>query len=371
MTIELSAVVMTHPLRLVAARDLQRRHPELALEVVLDPEPGHWRRSPLRTARAAWRSAPPDATHHLVVQDDVVLCPDFLDHVRCAIATAPTAALSFFTEWGSYTSFGLRLAALSTSSWVEAADSYLPTQAAVLPTELASGFDDYAAREAGRERMDDVVLLDYVRRLGVPALVSVPNLVQHDDTASLVGHEHFGPRRSACYAPAIPTPPCWSGGVTAPTLIPVMHQETHLALCHLRPSADRHDWSRMRTERLLSDHGLDPDALDAALERTLAGIERGSEAGEAIGTPLLRGSWHTSVALGLALSRLWAETGHARPLAEALADPVASAALSTMPAGVLRRVLPEEMLAEITAPLTALVRGGLMVGFTASARLRW
>jgi hypothetical protein len=359
---------MTHPLRLDAAHDLRRRHPELELEVVVDPEPEHRRRSSLRTGRVAWRSTPAGTTHRLVVQDDVVLCPDFLRHVRSAIAIAPAAALSFFTEWGSYTSFGLRLAALSGSSWVEAAGGYLPTQAAVLPAELAAGFDEFAAREAGRELNDDVVLLAYLRRLGVPTFVSVPNLVQHDDVASLHGNEHYGPRRSACYAPAVLAPPRWSGGVTAPTLIPVWHHETRRALCHLRLSTDRHDWSWMRTERLLSDRCLDLDALDAALERALAGTERAAEAGETIGRPLLRGMWHTSVALGLALRQLWRQTGRSRSLDDAMRDPAAEVALGTMPAGMCRSMLPRDLLAEIATALTPVVRRGLEEGFAAA---RW
>jgi hypothetical protein len=368
--IKLSAAVMTHPLRLDAACDLQRRHPELELEVVLDPVPEHRQRSPLRAARAAWRTAPADATHRLVVQDDVVLCPDFLHHVRCAIAASPAAALSFFAEWGSYTSYGLRLAALSGSSWVEVSDTYLPTQAAVLPTEVAAGFDEFAAREAGRELMDDVVLLAYLRRLGVPALVSVPNLVEHDHVPSLIRYgSYLGPRRSACYAPAVQAPPRWSGGVTAPTLIPVMHHDNHRALSHLRPSPDRHEWSWVRTERLLSDRGLDLGALGAALERALAGTEGGAEAADTIGRPMLDGLWHTSVALGLALRQLWSETGRARPFADALHDPVASVALSSMPAGALQRVLTEDVMARVGAPLTALVRRGLEESFAASATL--
>src|SRR5258706_7233679 len=97
--IRLSAAVMTHPRRLEAARALRARHPDLNLQLVVDPRPDEPPNA-LRTARAAWRAVGAGATHHLVVQDDMLLVDGIGALLQQAAAELPTQVLSLFTEWG-------------------------------------------------------------------------------------------------------------------------------------------------------------------------------------------------------------------------------------------------------------------------------
>jgi len=48
------------------------------------------------TARIAWGNIPEDSTHHLVLQDDLVLCQDFVLGVIRALRHKPAAVVSFF-----------------------------------------------------------------------------------------------------------------------------------------------------------------------------------------------------------------------------------------------------------------------------------
>lgn len=115
---------MTHPARYELANHLRELHPELNAVVVTDST-----QSTLASAQAAWRAAAADATHHLVLQDDVSLCGGFLDAVHDAIAMRPGDALALFTEWGSRTAHLGRIAALRGAGWAEVADEYVPTVA--------------------------------------------------------------------------------------------------------------------------------------------------------------------------------------------------------------------------------------------------
>src|SRR4051794_21448311 len=98
--VRLSAVVMTHPRRLAAARALAARHPDLDLRLVVDPRPDAPPNA-LRTARAAWKAVAAGATHHLVVQDDMLLADGIGALLTRAATALPGQVLSLFTEWGS------------------------------------------------------------------------------------------------------------------------------------------------------------------------------------------------------------------------------------------------------------------------------
>jgi hypothetical protein len=360
----LTAAVMTHPRRLEAAERLRYRHPELELELVIDPRPSD-RPSPLRTARVAWGMPGRNASHHLVVQDDVELCSGFLRHVEAAVASAPGAALSLYTEWGNRTASVVRLAALLGSSWAEVVDPYVPTQALVLPARVAAGFDEFAERAAGDDLMDDTVMRAYLRELGIPAVVSVPNLVQHRDGGSLLGNDvRLGPRRSACYAPDVGESRGWAGETTAPTLVPFTHWQTGQALSDLRRNVAGHEWQRIRTERLLTFRGLGQEVVGEALAEVLARLEEGAGVERAIGRQRLGDLWISAVALGVSLAELCDGRSDTVSIEGALARPAADLALSTMPPGVLRGSCGADVLERWAGVLAALVRQGVRCGFT-------
>lgn len=106
---QVSSAVMTHPVRLAQAQDLAER---LRLDgLALDPAP-EGPPSALRTALVAWSAAAPEASHHLVVQDDVDAPAELLEIVTGAAARFPDEALVFYTNWHARNGAAARLAAL-------------------------------------------------------------------------------------------------------------------------------------------------------------------------------------------------------------------------------------------------------------------
>ncbi len=201
---------MTHPSRRAAAERLRHSHPELPFRIVTDPAPGG-PASALRAARRAWGAVADGATHHLVVQDDMLLADNFSTYLELAVAARPDDVLCFFTEWGSRTSHAVRLATVDGRSWVPVLDPYIPTAATLYPAGIAR---ELAACE-GFDVADDVLLLRFVRERGITPYVSVPNLAEHASSPSLIGNDLLmGPRRSAYFAPGALGGGVWDGAVS-------------------------------------------------------------------------------------------------------------------------------------------------------------
>lgn len=191
--VRLSAAVMTHPARADRARELAELIPELHPVCVVDdsgPERGN-----LANAVRAWEAVGVDATHHLVLQDDVILCDRFVERVLAAARARPGDAISLFCEWGSRSANLVRMAAWRDLSWARAVDMYTPSQGLIMPRAMAL---DFVADVDDPTGADDLALSSFLRRGGHSSVVTVPNLVEHDDHPSLTGNGFQGLRRSAC-----------------------------------------------------------------------------------------------------------------------------------------------------------------------------
>src|SRR5262245_33669581 len=134
--IRLSGIVTAHPRRLETAQALMRSTPPGVFDLVLDPSP----ESPvsLRTAMLAWSSIPSTSTHHLVLEDDAVPVPGFVEHAEAAAASAPDAAIAFYANWNSRNGGAVRLGTLTGARWAPAAAEYTPTVALLLPAEVGA-----------------------------------------------------------------------------------------------------------------------------------------------------------------------------------------------------------------------------------------
>jgi hypothetical protein len=199
--VRVSVAVMTHPSRLAMATALARSLEEVP-SVAVDPEPDG-PPSPLRSAIPAWDAVPERATHHLVLQDDVLPAPGFLEIVRAGAAAHPEAALAFYTHWFSWNGARTRIAARAGRAWCELVrGEFVPTVALLLPRSRAREFARFA-RAAPAHLMDDEAMALYVGRRRLPAYVRVPNPVEHAGAPSLVaGQAHIGAHRSACFLAA-------------------------------------------------------------------------------------------------------------------------------------------------------------------------
>ncbi|MDN3241498.1 hypothetical protein [Glycomyces tritici] len=321
--IALSTAIMTHPAREDRARKLAESLPDLNPAVLVDDtEPG---RGNLGNALRAWGAVGEDATHHLVLQDDVVPCDGFTALVRRAVGARPDAAISLFCEWGSRSATLARVAARRGWGWARAVDMYTPSQGLVMPRDTALAFA--ATEDAGGA--DDLALVAYLRGNGVENLVTVPNLLEHDDRLSLTANGFQGPRLAVCTAPAGADPdfgtPAAGTGLTRLPYASWMRVHAEWFYCGESPEA--YTWLGEFGDTRLPE-GFRKTDLAERFRADLA--EVGAPLTQAASELTLFEYWTVHFALGLV---------QPEPLATP-PGPFAEAAFATAFPGLFRRYLP-------------------------------
>lgn len=346
----LSGVVMTHPSRLESARQIVAAAPPGALSLVLDPEPDG-PPSALRTGLAAWSAIPADATHHLVVQDDMQLSDTLFERAHRAVVAMPDAALALFAFWDSRNGGGVRLGALSGARWVGAVNEYTPTTALILPRAVAAGFVEYAQRRL-YTWPDDILMFRYLRATKVRSFVAVPNLAEHSDLPSLSGNAFRGPRKSACFLAHDPNASSadespGAGASGRPPVVPFFKQG--LAQCAVRvPDSVPPRWLHLTCEQYLTGLGVPVGRLRSRV----AGGGRGLDPGAAWGT------WLTAYVSGLVHRRDARRDGSGRA-----ADPVVrNLALATVGPGGVSQRMGQQSIDELHAKLAELAHDGEAAG---------
>jgi hypothetical protein len=353
--VRISAAVMTHPARMDLALAIRRACPELGIKVVVDPAPDG-PPSAVRTGIRAWGAVADWATHHLVLEDDAVLHPAFTEQLNTAVSTGPEGALCLFTEWGSRTSYALRLGACRGARWAPVIDAYVPCLAICLPAEHARALGGLAPDMTVPY---DVLVHSYLRRVCVDAWVSIPNLADHGEVPSLVGNHAHGRRRSACFLPkrrpdAVTAP----ADLTAEWRVPCFSWQRGFPWCYV-PDPDVPDgWHSARMSRVLSGHGKDVAAAlragrQAAVEHGIAGdIQPG----------LADGLWLTAFGLGVELRAATQTSFAAAGRESVLTRIVPRAALATMPNGALRTLVSADKLRRNRGPLRNFVEEAVRQG---------
>lgn len=257
-SIRLSVAVMTHPARIAPAHQLARSLCEPATAVVVDPDPGT-PLSCLRNARRAWSRVAPTATHHLVIQDDVRLCDNFVRHLSTAVRQRPEHAISLFTEWGSDTSSAVRLAALAGSRWAPIIDPYMPTVGLVLPASAARLI---AADTDEAAPADDVAVHRILLAAGVPLTATVPGLLQHVGDDSLVGNGHMGARRAALFDRDPPPAGLYAAGSSQLFLeVPFYDTRSCRPMAAIGAGREGPPWMIEPFQTYMQRHGIQPARL--------------------------------------------------------------------------------------------------------------
>ncbi len=187
--IRLSVAIMHHPRRSERIPPLVRGCAPLIARVITDPDPDGVP-SPLRTAKVAWRSVQEGATHHLVLQDDIVLIPGFALQLNRVIASRPEHGISLYSHWDSpQNSYLIRRAAIAGWSFAPLSRSeWTPTQGFVLPAALARDLADFLDGIPDEVKDDDEMVVRFCREAGIPVLGTVPHLVDHRFDPTIVGH---------------------------------------------------------------------------------------------------------------------------------------------------------------------------------------
>lgn len=172
--------------------------------MIQDPEPDG-RSSAWRTYRECLRWCPGDATHLLILQDDVIACPGLRRAAAAAAAARPGRLISFWQGRApSDTARRLVAASQSGAPFCEVQRKrWIPTVALMWPTAFVRPFLEWADDLPKHWRADDSVVGEWAgMENDHGCLVTVPSLVEHlDDVRSLVGayQGHHTKRTAACF----------------------------------------------------------------------------------------------------------------------------------------------------------------------------
>jgi hypothetical protein len=221
---------MYHPSRRDNLEPIRQACLPLIAVPVEDPDPAGIP-SPIRTAKKAWATIAPGVTHHLVLQDDVAIAPDFASRLQALIERFPDRPVALYIgDYAAYNSFQARMAALAGQSWVNLVPwEWVPTLGLVMPRGLATdlaaflhGFgDDYIADD------EAIRLFCAWRRLQLVA--PIPHLLDHRaEQESLVGNAHHGPRKAT--VPFAEHPAGWTKLPTPDTASLTLTDEAMLAV---------------------------------------------------------------------------------------------------------------------------------------------
>ncbi|TXC97067.1 NAD-dependent epimerase/dehydratase family protein [Streptomyces sp. ISID311] len=332
--VKLSGAVMAHPRRAEAARLLAGRDAQGRVAVVLDPEP-EGPPTALRTANPAWSCVAEDATHHLVLQDDVVLAEGFFAHAERVAAAVPHEAVAFYAGWEGRNGAVVRLAALTGAEWAYALQEHVPCLALMLPAQIARGYARFAA-EHGAGWPYDVVMQRYLNVCGVPVRVSVPSTVDHTEVPSIAGNSTHGWRRAALYTSEAPAPTTYD---CADFPVVPFYQYGE-ARCAVRYGTER---EYIETERYLQRIGL--------LEHSHTAFAAAGPS--SLSEQVARAVWMTGFALGAAVAGLTTEAP----------DPsVARAVMESLGPGGLCEDFTADELNELVPPVRDLALAALEEG---------
>lgn len=170
-TIRLSIAITHHPSRADLLQGvLERLDGEQEVHLIVDDQQeGLW-----PTCKRAWMAYNPQATHHLMLHDDILPCLDFLPAVRAALQVIPAEAVSFYANRKV-----IEQAREQGSSWARVRTLYW-SQALALPVSMVQDFLLWEQRFIRPSfRFDDSRLAMYLLAHQRYLWCSVPSLVEH------------------------------------------------------------------------------------------------------------------------------------------------------------------------------------------------
>lgn len=158
---------------------------EIGGGVVYDPDPEAPIKSPWRTYRHAIETAPANASHLVVIQDDATVCAGFSVAADAALAARPDRVV-VFCVCGSPPQhrLAIREACHRGDPWVELAVAHwLPTIAVAWPAGIARDLVSWVDGQNYPPKFvaDDEITARFLRSRGIYACATVPSLVDHED----------------------------------------------------------------------------------------------------------------------------------------------------------------------------------------------
>tara|TARA_R110000787_G_scaffold114837_1_gene224665 strand:- start:2446 stop:3129 length:684 start_codon:yes stop_codon:yes gene_type:complete len=207
----LSITIMAVPEREEWVRDLQR---QIGQRVPVSWD--HAKRGPWGAAEQAWRTVKGGATHHLVLQDDAIVCRDFIRSCEAALDAVPSAPVAFYANRKV-----IEEARAAGSSW--AITKFMTWGVATcLPVWLIPKFLDWQKKNIVPDlRSDDFRLNSFFEEYYYPVHCPAPSLVDHRDGPSVAGN-HPPMRRVARWFVGTDrsgTEIDWSAGIDNPPTV--------------------------------------------------------------------------------------------------------------------------------------------------------
>ena len=208
--IEISVVVMHHPRRSDRIPALLAACQPLPLRVIVDPDPDG-PPSPLRTAKRAWAAIAPGATHHVVLQDDILPMAGFAEHLHRALAARPADGVTLSVQQTSpRNSYAVRRAALAGRPFAQmSAVEWTPTLALALPVAYAGDLARFLSGIPDEYVDDDQLVTRFCAEREVQVVATVPNIVEHADVVSLSIYGDEGRRPVTVYDEHLKIPSAW------------------------------------------------------------------------------------------------------------------------------------------------------------------
>lgn len=256
--LDIGVAIMYHPKRAHYINDIISGCNPLSVQPVQDPDPEAFP-SPLRTAKLAWSAVKAKSTHHLVLQDDVLLAPDFSERLYSVVARRPNDVLALYVSWNTQinayfarlsAASGAPYAALSLHEWV-------PCLGLVMPSDLALDLADYLRIFPDERKADDLLIQDFCKLRRISVLAVIPSLIEHRVIPSLADNDNDGVRVGA-----VPVNSAhlsgWNWSRRKSTLSFFEHQNSGLPIFSLRMRNSRTNL-RLLPSGEFTNHGWIPD----------------------------------------------------------------------------------------------------------------
>lgn len=126
-------------------------------------------------AKRIWKSEKEDFTHRLVLQDDVILCNDFLKYVECCMKFKPNAVWTFHAGWKAEKKFKD-----ADTPYVKIIGCKTSGQAVLMPIEYCGEMVDETDFYFGYEyKHDDSRIGWWCAHNGIDVFGTNPQIVDH------------------------------------------------------------------------------------------------------------------------------------------------------------------------------------------------